>query len=228
MPKPDQRRRREQMAKGRPGRRATQGGGGTGKGVAGFVIGAAVALGGVYLYQHTAGGPASRSETDARPLPETTPEAVSPAPQPVRKSESQARGDEASQAAARGAAPAGSGQPEATKVPVAPFGISEEVFEAGARVYKQQACGGCHGQPGRDGSSPSAGQFWNRSNQAGAWVTGQSVGTIYQAIAVGAPASGMPSYRHHLSDTDLWDLALLLGNARGDLPDPVLRILRTR
>ena len=213
------------MAKGRPGRRATQGGGGTGKGVAGFVFGGAVALGGVYLYQHTAGRPDGREDLAAKPLPTTRSEAVRSTPQPSTQTPD---GETPRATGKGGSAAGGSSQEEVAKVPVAPFGTSEEVFEAGARVYKQQACGGCHGMPGKDGSSPTAGQFWNDSNGAGAWVGGQSAGTIYQAIAAGAPASGMPSYRHHLSDTDLWDLALLLRSARGDLPDPVLRILRTK
>src|ERR1700684_2454293 len=31
----------------------------------------------------------------------------------------------------------------------APFGTSEDVFEGGAKVYKEQ-CAGCHGAPGHD------------------------------------------------------------------------------
>ncbi len=37
----------------------------------------------------------------------------------------------------------------------------------------------------------------------------------------------MPSYAHILTDTQIWQLALLLKNAGGDLPDPVVKLLNT-
>ena len=46
----------------------------------------------------------------------------------------------------------------------APFGISEDVFEGGAKVYKEQ-CAACHGVPGQNSSFgqymyPHAPQLW--------------------------------------------------------------------
>src|SRR5258705_9189659 len=48
----------------------------------------------------------------------------------------------------------------------APFGISEDVFESGAHVYRAQ-CAACHGTPGHDVSYakymfPSAPQLWKK------------------------------------------------------------------
>jgi hypothetical protein len=36
----------------------------------------------------------------------------------------------------------------------------------------------------------------------------------------------MPSYRHTLSETQMWQVSLLLKNADQQLPDPVLRLLQ--
>jgi hypothetical protein len=35
----------------------------------------------------------------------------------------------------------------------------------------------------------------------------------------------MPSYKHILSDTQMWQVSLLLKNADQPLPDPVVQIL---
>jgi thiosulfate dehydrogenase len=35
----------------------------------------------------------------------------------------------------------------------------------------------------------------------------------------------MPAYNHVLSDTQMWQVSLLLKNADKDLPDPVTQIL---
>jgi len=112
----------------------------------------------------------------------------------------------------------------------APFGTSEDVFEAGARVYRVQ-CASCHGTPGRDVGYakhmyPSAPQLWKRhpkGNVVG--VSDDEPGETYWKIANGIRLSGMPSYNHVLSDTEMWQVSLLLKNADKELPDPVTRIL---
>ena len=55
----------------------------------------------------------------------------------------------------------------------APFGISEDVFESGARVYRAQ-CASCHGTPGHDVAYakhmfPSAPQLWKAHGRMG-WL----------------------------------------------------------
>lgn len=182
------------MAKRRAVRgRAGSGGAGAGRLVGGFVVGAAVAVGGVYLYQHTPGTAGTRPAL-SEPVWKPTARAIAPAPRP-----------------APGAA-----------VKVAPFGTSEEVFEAGARAYADR-CAGCHGSPGRRGAATGRGaaaQFWDRRHEG----TERPAGEIYESIAAGAP--GMPAYRSEMTEAEMWDVALLLQSARGDLPDPVLRLLR--
>src|ERR1700743_3800822 len=49
---------------------------------------------------------------------------------------------------------------------MAPFGISEDVFESGAHVYRAQ-CASCHGTPGHDAAYakymfPSAPPLWKK------------------------------------------------------------------
>ena len=114
-------------------------------------------------------------------------------------------------------------QPAPPKAPpTAPFGISEDVFEAGAHLYSGR-CASCHGTPKRDAAStPAAPQMWRKARRT---VSRQAPGDLYTEIAAGAPAKGMPAYASALTDTQIWQIALLLKNADGDLPDPVIDIL---
>ena len=202
---------------------------GAGKTVLGFVLGACVTAGGVYLYQHTRtfGGQSARvplaSEKFGSRLNERGDSAG-----PAASTQQRPR-----DAAADGAAdPSKRGEisgPE--RMP--PFGASEDVFEAGARTYRAQ-CAGCHGRPGRDApgsasdsrSDQHAVQFWSKRDARAGVAIAKTAGALYAETADGVQAKGMPSYRGHLEETELWDLALLLKASGDDLPDPVSRILR--
>ncbi len=115
----------------------------------------------------------------------------------------------------------------------APFGTSEDVFEGGAKVYKEQ-CAGCHGTPGHDESFaktifPNAPQLWKKHpgrNVVG--VSDDEVGETYWKVANGIRLSGMPSYNKVLTDTQMWQVSLLLKNADKELPDPVTQILTAK
>jgi len=112
----------------------------------------------------------------------------------------------------------------------APFGTSEDVFEAGAHVYKAE-CASCHGTPGHDVAFakymyPTAPQLWKkhtRNNVVG--VSDDEPGETYWKVANGIRLTGMPSYQHVLSETQMWQVSLLLKNADQPLPDPVMAIL---
>jgi thiosulfate dehydrogenase len=112
----------------------------------------------------------------------------------------------------------------------APFGISEDVFEGGAKVYHTE-CASCHGTPGHDVGFaktmyPAAPQLWKKHPSGGVvGVSDDEVGETYWKVANGIRLTGMPSYSKVLSDTQMWQVSLLLKNADKDLPTPVAQLL---
>ena len=119
--------------------------------------------------------------------------------------------------------------PPAT-APHAPFSMSEDVFEAGARLYVKPtggtSCATCHGTPNRMGAMmesirPGAAQFFEPRS-----TSTRSPSQLFLRTKYGVQgAPGMPAYAGTLTDTQIWQLALLLSHAGEPLPDPVTRIL---
>jgi thiosulfate dehydrogenase len=111
-----------------------------------------------------------------------------------------------------------------------PFGTGEDAFEGGAHVYKTE-CASCHGTPGKDvvfakHMYPAAPQLWKKHGKSGVvGVSDDDAGETYWKVANGIRLTGMPSYSHVLSDTQMWQVSLLLKNADKELPDPVTKIL---
>jgi cytochrome c5 len=110
-----------------------------------------------------------------------------------------------------------------------PFGIDEDVYEGGARIYRAQ-CATCHGTPGRDvpfarHMYPAAPQLWKRHPRGGVGVSDDPPGETYWKVANGIRLTGMPAYSQVLTDTQMWQVTLLLKNADQQLPDPVMKIL---
>ncbi len=116
------------------------------------------------------------------------------------------------------------------EVKMAPFGISEDVFESGAHVYREQ-CASCHGVPGHDVDFarymyPRAPQLWKKHGNSGVvGVSDDTAGETYWKVANGIRLTGMPAFDHILSDTQMWQVSLLLKNANTELPMPVTQIL---
>ena len=114
----------------------------------------------------------------------------------------------------------------------APFGISEDVFESGAHVYRAQ-CASCHGTPGHDVAFakhmfPQAPQLWKGHGSHGVvGVSDDETGETYWRVANGIRLSGMPSYSHVLSDAQMWQVSLLLKSADKEMPLPVSQILNS-
>jgi mono/diheme cytochrome c family protein len=111
----------------------------------------------------------------------------------------------------------------------APFGTSEDVFESGAHTYRNQ-CASCHGTPGHPAAFansmyPSAPQLWVKHKNGVVGVSDDDAGEIYWKVSNGIRLTGMPSFQHLLSDTQMWQVTLLLKNADQPLPDPVTKIL---
>ena len=113
----------------------------------------------------------------------------------------------------------------------APFGASEDAFEAGAKIYAS-SCASCHGAPGHDSPYgkwmyPQAPQLFkkhNRGNVVG--VSDDEVGETFWKIKNGIRLTGMPAYQHLYSEAQMWDVALLLKNADQPMPDPVAHLLQ--
>lgn len=114
-----------------------------------------------------------------------------------------------------------------------PFGVSEDVYEGGAKVYHEQ-CASCHGAPGHEVAFakhmyPEAPPLWVKHGRRGVvGVSDDDAGVTYWKVANGIRLTGMPAYNHVLSDTQLWQVTLLLKNADQQLPDPVMQILRAQ
>jgi len=114
-----------------------------------------------------------------------------------------------------------------------PFGISEDVYESGAQIYVS-SCASCHGRPGQDVSYakwmyPSAPQLWKKhakGNVVG--VSDDEPGETFWKVKNGIRLTGMPAYKHVLTEEQMWDVSLLLKNADQQLPDPVMNILKSK
>ena len=112
-----------------------------------------------------------------------------------------------------------------------PLGSGPEVFEAGAQIYKSE-CASCHGLPGHDAvfakyMYPKAPQLWKRGgidNVVG--VSEVETGRTYWKIAHGVRLSGMPAYSKILSETEMWQVTLLLKHSGDKLPDSVTAMLK--
>jgi mono/diheme cytochrome c family protein len=112
-----------------------------------------------------------------------------------------------------------------------PFEISEDAYEAGAHIYKQQ-CAACHGSPGEDTGYakwmyPSAPQLWKKHRTGTVvGVSDDPTGETYWKVKNGIRLTGMPAFQHILTTDEMWDVSLLLKNADQQLPDPVMAILK--
>ena len=52
------------------------------------------------------------------------------------------------------------------------------------------------------------------------------VGKTYWKVANGIRLTGMPAFGKVLSDTEMWQVSMLLKNADKEMPDPVMKILQ--
>jgi mono/diheme cytochrome c family protein len=104
-----------------------------------------------------------------------------------------------------------------------PVQANEENFLAGAHVYAEH-CAVCHGLPNQDSEMgqyefPKAPQLFK-----GKGVTDDPVAETYWKVENGIRLSGMPEFKKHISDTEAWQVSLLLANAN-KLPSAVTQYL---
>jgi mono/diheme cytochrome c family protein len=111
-----------------------------------------------------------------------------------------------------------------------PIQPGEDTFVAGAHVYAENCavCHGYHGKPANIGRHefPSAPALWEKHHNGDVvGVSDDPPGETYWKVANGIRLTGMPAYKEFLSDTQMWQVSLLLANADKPLPPAVLAIL---
>ncbi|HZU41216.1 MAG TPA: cytochrome c [Terriglobales bacterium] len=94
-----------------------------------------------------------------------------------------------------------------------PIPANEETFAAGAKVYDGN-CAVCHGLPDQPATPISKGMFPKPPHLfMGKGVTDDPPGETYWKVKNGIRLTGMPAFGPSLSDTQIWQVSLLLANA---------------
>ena len=89
----------------------------------------------------------------------------------------------------------------------------ETNFLAGAKVYKDH-CAVCHGLPGEPRTIIAEGMFPKPPQLfRGMGVTDDEPWETYWKVANGIRMTGMPGFKERLSDTQMWQVSVLLKNA---------------
>jgi thiosulfate dehydrogenase len=105
-----------------------------------------------------------------------------------------------------------------------PIPANETNYLAGAQLYKDN-CAVCHGQPGQPATAIARGMFPKPPElMQGKGVTDDEPGETYWKVVHGIRLTGMPGFRGSLTDTQAWQVSILLAKA-DKLPDSVKRLL---
>lgn len=114
--------------------------------------------------------------------------------------------------------------------PAVPVQANEATFVAGARIYRDQ-CSFCHGVYGStlqigNHMFPDAPPLWEKHEGDVVGVSDDPPGETYWKVANGIRLSGMPSYKPVLTDTEMWQVSVLLANANKPLPPAAIDLLK--
>ena len=94
-----------------------------------------------------------------------------------------------------------------------PIQADEATYLAGAGIYREH-CAVCHGVPGEQQSAIAKGMFPKPPHLfRGKGVTDDPAGETYWKVANGIRLTGMPSFKQSLSETQMWQVSVLLANA---------------
>jgi mono/diheme cytochrome c family protein len=120
---------------------------------------------------------------------------------------------------------------ELAKTP--PIQADEGNLVAGAHVYSEKCavCHGFHGKPSVFGArmfpdAPPLLEMHHHGAETMIGVSDDPPGETYWKVANGIRLTGMPSYKGVLTETEMWQVSLLLANADKPLPPAALDILR--
>ena len=119
---------------------------------------------------------------------------------------------------------------ELVKAP--PIQPDEDNLMIGAHIYSENCafCHGYHGKPSIVGPHmfPDAPPLWEMHHHGLETMMGVSddpPGETYWKVANGIRLTGMPSFKSVLTETEMWQVSLLLANADKPLPPEALEIL---
>lgn len=112
-----------------------------------------------------------------------------------------------------------------------PLAADENNLVAGAHIYSEQcaACHGFHGKPSKFGNHmfPTAPPLWEKHRNGDVvGVSDDPAGETYWKVANGIRLTGMPGFKQVLTDTQMWQVSILLANADKPLPPSAVMILR--
>ena len=100
----------------------------------------------------------------------------------------------------------------------------EATYVGGASVYRDN-CSVCHGLPGQEETNIAKGMYPHPPQLfKGKGVTDDEVGESYWKVANGIRLTGMPGFRGKLSETEMWQVSLLVAKA-DRLPDAAKQTL---
>jgi mono/diheme cytochrome c family protein len=119
---------------------------------------------------------------------------------------------------------------EREKIGTPPIPVNEANLIAGAQIYRDDCavCHGYHGLPSRFGRHmyPSAPPLWEKHHNGDVvGVSDDPPGETYWKASNGIRLTGMPAFKDALTDTQLWQVSLLLANANKPLPPAALGLL---
>lgn len=111
-----------------------------------------------------------------------------------------------------------------------PIQPNEENFVAGAHIYADNCavCHGFHNQPSKIGlhEFPAAPLLWEKHHHGDVvGVSDDPPGETYWKVANGIRLTAMPAYKEMLTETEMWQVSLLLANADKPLPPGAVAIL---
>lgn len=115
-------------------------------------------------------------------------------------------------------------------VKTAPIQPTEDNLVQGARIYAENCavCHGYHGKPSVVGTHefPTAPPLWEKHRTSSVvGVSDDPPGETEWKVANGIRLTGMPAYKNVLSDTQMWQVSILLANADKPLPPGAVTIL---
>jgi thiosulfate dehydrogenase len=111
-----------------------------------------------------------------------------------------------------------------------PVQPDETTFISGAHIYSDRCavCHGFHNKPSPFGLHmfPTAPPLWEKHRHGDVvGVSDDPPGETYWKVANGIRLTGMPAYKEILTDTEMWQVTVLLANADKPLPPAAVAIL---